>query len=40
MNFWRALKELSGHPLFGMIHPQHVVEQTRTKHPSAAALIE
>jgi hypothetical protein len=39
-NYWRALKELSGNPLFGMIHPLRLVEQTRAKYPSAVTLIE
>jgi len=39
-NFWRALKELSGNPLFGMIHPLRLVEQTKAKCPSATALID
>lgn len=39
-NYWRALKELSGNPLFGMIHPLRLVEQTKARCPSATALIE
>jgi hypothetical protein len=39
-NFWRALKELSGNPLFGMIHPQHLLGQTKARYPSATSLIE
>ena len=39
-NFWRALKECSGNPLFGMIHPQRLVERTRAKFPSAISVIE
>jgi len=39
-NYWRALKELSGNPPFGMIHPLRLVEETKAKCPSATALIE
>ena len=39
-NFCRALKELSNNPLFGMIHPRHLVEETRRNCPSMASIIE
>lgn len=39
-NFCRALKELSNNPLFGMIHPRHLMEQTRRICPSIASTIE
>ena len=39
-SFCRALKELSDNPLFGMIHPQHLLEQARHTCPSAVSIIE
>ena len=39
-NFCRALKELSGNPLFGMIHPRKLLELTKAKCSSAASLME
>jgi hypothetical protein len=39
-NFWRALRELSGNPLFGMIHPLRLLEETKAKCPSATSTIE
>ena len=39
-NFWQVLTNLSGNPLFGMIHPRELLEQTKAKYPSAALLIE
>lgn len=39
-NFWQALKNVSGNPLFAMIHPRELLEQTRAKCPSAGSLIE
>src|SRR5260370_5191583 len=39
-NFWRALKELSGNPLFGMIHPLYLLAQTKAQVPSATLVIE
>jgi len=38
-NFWRALSELSGNPLFGMIHPRHLQRLTQKFCPAASALI-
>lgn len=38
-NFWRALSELSGHPLFGMLHPKHLQRLTQQYCPSASAFI-
>jgi hypothetical protein len=39
-NFWRALTELSHNPLFGMIYPQRLLEETKAQWPSAVSLIE
>lgn len=39
-NFCRALRELGNNPLFGMIHPQRLLEQIRRTCPSAASVIE
>jgi hypothetical protein len=39
-NFWRALKELSDNPLFGMIHPQRLLEETRVQYASATLQVE
>ncbi len=39
-NFWRALKQLSGNALFGMIHPREVKELTQEYCPSALSFIE
>ncbi|PSH04036.1 MAG: hypothetical protein CXZ00_09515 [Acidobacteria bacterium] len=38
-NFSRALKELSGNPLFGMIHPRQVMRRARHDFPSAVPII-
>jgi hypothetical protein len=38
-NFSRALKELSGNPLFGMIHPREVMKRARHGFPSAVPII-
>lgn len=39
-NFSRTLKQLSGNPLFGMIHPQQVKELTQRNCPTAVSFIE
>ncbi len=39
-NFWQALTSLGGNPLFAMIHPRELLEQTKAKCPYAASLIE
>lgn len=38
-DFWRALKNLSGNPLFGMIHPTRLQELTQRRCPSASSFI-
>ncbi len=39
-NFCRALRELSGVPLFAMLHPCELVEQTEQKFPDALPLVK
>lgn len=39
-NFSRALRQLSGNALFGMIHPRQLRELTQQYCPSAASFIE
>ncbi len=39
-NFWRALSELSGNPLFGMIHPRQLLELVQGQCPFASKLID
>ncbi len=39
-NFCRALQELSGNPLWAMLHPREMLEQTEQKLPGAVALVE
>ncbi len=38
--FWRTLKQLSGNPLFGMIHPGRLRELTNEHCPSAAPFVD
>jgi hypothetical protein len=39
-NFCRALKELSGNPLFAMIHPRELLDRTMQKLPDAVPLVK
>ena len=39
-NFCRALKNLSGNPLFAMIHPRELLERTKQKLADAVPLVE
>ncbi len=38
-NFCRALRELSGNPLFAMLHPQMLLQQAQEYFPSAFSLL-
>lgn len=38
-NFWRALAQLSGNPLFAMIHPRQLAELTQCYCPSGVPFI-
>jgi hypothetical protein len=39
-NFCRALRELSGNPLFAMLHPRELLERTEKKFPGAVPLVK
>lgn len=38
-NFCRALRELSGDPVFSMVHPGELLEQAQNKFPCAVRLL-